>query len=219
MKALVYWLFAILSTVIFTGCMSSEELAMKKSLRCKSVKEIKKDGHTEVVIKFRRYKHKDYISKKIEVYEIKEWLYPILDSIIIKTEECPIYQDLSLKIAFHCAIWSDPVTHLGITVDYIPKYTNHAEMTNGIFYYKGYDFYYGGDFQDAFLKKTNKTISITCIDPKKYQYELHDRGDANMEWYYDYINEQMINRSYGYCSEEPTSFIINKKKSQLKVTP
>lgn len=140
----------------------------------------------------------------------KKWLYPILDSIIVKTGECPMYQDLKVKMAFSCSIWNDSVTHFGIVADYLPKYINHAEWTDAIFYYRGYDFYYGGDFQETFFIKTDKTISIICIAPKKYQYEMHNRGDSDMEWQYDYINGQIINTAYGYCSEEPGGLILNE---------
>ena len=51
---------------------------------------------------------KDYITKEIKVYEVKECLYPILDSIITKTEGCPMYQGLKNKIAFSFDILSDP---------------------------------------------------------------------------------------------------------------
>lgn len=37
-------------------------------------------------VKVRTYKAKDYITKELEVYEPRELLYPILDSIIIKLE-------------------------------------------------------------------------------------------------------------------------------------
>lgn len=46
------------------------------------------------------YKPKDYITKELNVYEPRESLYPILDSIIIKTEECPEYQNRKEKVFF-----------------------------------------------------------------------------------------------------------------------
>lgn len=45
-------------------------------------------SHAEIV-KFKPHKDTDYINKELEVYEPKEILYAILDSIITKAEECP----------------------------------------------------------------------------------------------------------------------------------
>lgn len=198
MNKSVYLSLTILSIVILVGCMSSEELALKKYYRCKSVKEIEKDGCTETIITFRNYKRKDYINKEIEIYEAKEWLYPILDSIIVKTEECPMYQGLKSKIAFSFYISPDSIG-FSITADYAPQFLNHAKWTDAIFYYKRYDFYCGEIFSDSFFRKTGEKRSITCIAPEKYQFELHFRGDQDMFWTYEYKNGQVTNIGYGYC--------------------
>lgn len=58
-------------------------------------------SYVEVVnIKPYIYKADDYITKELNVYEPEESLYPILDSIIIKTEECPEYQNRKEKVFF-----------------------------------------------------------------------------------------------------------------------
>ena len=55
-------------------------------------------------VKVRTYKAKDYITKELEVYEPRELLYPILDSIIIKTRECPEYEKTKDCLAFDFSI-------------------------------------------------------------------------------------------------------------------
>lgn len=187
MKILVHFSFAMLLILLFVRCRSSEEY-----------------------VKFKPYKAKDYITKEINVYEVKECLYPILDSIIIKTEECPMYQGLKVKMAFLYAIGSDSITNFGISSVYLSKYINHAEWTDAMFCYGGYDFYYGGDYYESFFKKTHKTITISCISPKKYQYELHNMGDSEMEWHYAYEDGHITNVAYGHCYEKPGGLIINK---------
>lgn len=184
MKVLVYFSFVMLLILLFVRCRSSEE-----------------------IVKFKPYKAKDYITKEIKVYEVKECLYPILDSIITKTEGCPMYQGLKNKIAFSFDILSDS-TEFSIGVEYLPRFKNHARYTDAIFYYKGYDFYCGETFLDYFFKKTDRTIFINCIDSKKFQFEMHFRGDMDMFWWYNYINGQIINTTYGYCSEEPGGLIL-----------
>ena len=53
MKVLVYFSFVMLLILLFVRCRSSEE-----------------------IVKFKPYKAKDYITKEIKVYEVKECLYP-----------------------------------------------------------------------------------------------------------------------------------------------
>lgn len=187
MKILICFFLAIISILVFVRCRSSVD-----------------------TIRFKPYKSKDYITKEIKVYEAKEWLYPILDSIILKTEECPMYQGLKTKMAFRCGIYSDSITSFGIVSVYMPKYINHAEWTDAIFCYKGYDFFYGGYFLETFFEMTDKTMSITCVDPKKYQYDIHDMGDSEMEWHYEFRNGHLKNIVYGYCSEDSGGLILNK---------
>lgn len=63
MKVLICFSLVMLSLLLFVRCKSSEE-----------------------VVKFRPYKVKDYMTKEIEVYEARECLYPLLDSIIMKNK-------------------------------------------------------------------------------------------------------------------------------------
>lgn len=65
-------------------------------------------------------------------------------------------------------------------------------------------------FMSLFFKKTHKTTTITCIIPKKYQYELHNMGDFEMEWQYAYRDGCITNVVYGHCNEKPGGLIINK---------
>ena len=115
MKVLVCFSLVMLSLLLFVRCKSSEE-----------------------VVKFKPYKFKDYVTKEIEVYEARECLYPLLDSIIMKTKECPMYQGLKIKMAFIYGVWSDSITQFGISAVYLSKYINHAKWTDAVFYYGGY---------------------------------------------------------------------------------
>lgn len=190
MKTLTY-LLVILGFTLFWGCKSSEM----------------------EYVKFRPYKARDYILKNLEIYRVSERLYPILDSIIIKTEECPMYQGRKQeKIAFSFTVYppdgevSDttlmsPYLQMLICAVYIPKFWNHALWTSAIFYYKDYEFYFDGAFFDTLLKKTNEFVSIRCIDPKKYQSDCHFRGDIDMCWWYELRNDSIINSSYGVCTD------------------
>lgn len=86
-------------------------------------------------VKVRTYKAKDYITKELEVYEPRELLYPILDSIIIKTRECPEYEKTKDCLAFDFSIREEApydlenrkgYPYLSISVIYyVPRLTCH----------------------------------------------------------------------------------------------
>lgn len=185
MKILIY-VFVILLLLFFWGC---------SSLR------------TEFV-NLHKYSDKDYITKEFEVYRVNECLYPILDSIIMKTEICPIYQGLKDRIGFYFNIYKryipgttefSPYPNLLVNVIYAPKFENHAKWTDAVFNYKGYDFYFFGIFISDFLEKTNEFVTIRCIDPDKYQMDYLAREYEDMYWGYEYRNDSIINTVYGLC--------------------
>jgi len=159
-------------------------------------------------VKVKTYKLKDYINKELEVYEPKELLYPILDSIITKTRECPEYERTKDSLSFDFSIRKEisyglesrrGFPHLSISaIYYVPRLTYHR-WTEGVFYFKGCSFYVDGSFTDLFLQKTDKTVSISCIDPDKYQFELLQRGDQDMFWIYFYKDGTLQNICYGRC--------------------
>ena len=166
-------------------------------------------SYVEVVnIKPYIYKADDYITKELNVYEPEESLYPILDSINIKTEECPEYQNRKEKVFFFFCIedgsYSDPEEkwgnpHIGIFVNYYLFRFSDFRSTLGVFGYKGYDFYIDEIFANILLKKTDRTITITCVTPEKYHFDPLYRGDGDMYWWYGYKHESLINIQYGRC--------------------
>ncbi len=124
-------------------------------------------------VKVRTYKAKDYITKELEVYEPRELLYPILDSIIIKTRECPEYEKTKDCLAFDFSIREEApydlenrkgYPYLSISVIYyVPRLTCH-HWTKAVFYYKGCSFYVIDTLADLFCKKqTEKFLFLTLI--------------------------------------------------------
>ena len=163
------------------------------------------------VVKVKPYKKKDYITKILSVYEPKEALYPILDSIIIKTEECPEYQNRKEKVFFFFSIekgtlfgveeeWNNPL--IGISANYYVFRISNFYSTKGVFAYKGYDFYINEISEYILLKETDKTTSITCIAPESYQFSAFYRGDRDMFWWYRYKHGTLVNEQYGYCPKQ-----------------
>lgn len=161
-------------------------------------------------VKFRPYKARDYITKDLEIYKVNKRLYPILDSIIVKAEMCPMYEKLKDKIAFSIDLFArspmiantSPHPNFMISVVYAPKFANHGLWTEAVSYYKGYDFYLKGKFIDSLMVRTGRVVSMRCIDPQKYQFDWHFRGDKDMYWWYEYRNDSILNTSYGVCLDE-----------------
>ena len=166
MRKFVYLLLILLSTVMFARCMSSEKS-----------------------VKFKPYKTRDYIRKEIRVYEVKEWLHPTLDSILVETEECLEGKGYKDKVVFTFNIVGE-LTSSGKFADfavegfYSSESINHAIETEAVFYYKGYTFYCGGTFLDLFFRETSKTITLTCIDPEKFRHRVDFENTTLMEWLY-----------------------------------
>ena len=61
---------------------------------------------------------------------------------------------------------------------------NHALWADAVFYYKEYKFYCGRTFLDSFFKKADKSISLTCVNPKKYRWDIPRRSEHKLEWFY-----------------------------------
>ena len=45
-------------------------------------------------------------------------------------------------------------------------------------------FYCGRTFLDSFFKKADKSISLTCVNPKKYRWDIPRRSEHKLEWFY-----------------------------------
>lgn len=157
----------------------------------------------ESIIKFKPYKEKDYITKRLDIYEADKILFPVLDSIILRAERWSEYQELKTKIAFSFNTCKDyisgteklsPNPYILIGVIYNPRFYNYGEWTQGIFNYKGYNFYVDTIEYNILLHKTGRSTTISCIAPQKYQFEFHHRGDKDLYWWYEYRDEQIFNR-------------------------
>lgn len=163
--------------------------------------------YEEITIKFKPYKESDYTTKFLKIYEEDSILHPILDSIIAKTKECPMYNGLKHKMAFLLGVHKKKFyateedrrfPWMSVSVFYDPRYSGYSN-TLGVFYYRNYDFYIIGSFIDLLFKETGQYVPISCIKPDKFQFEFHNRGDMDMYWWYQYIDKKFVIRQYGYC--------------------
>lgn len=157
-------LFILLSVTFFVGCKFCKE--------CDSLN---------------LYEDENYLVKEVEVYEVKEWLYPILDSVIMQTEKAIICQRFANEITFIFEIeFNGSVNSVDLVIsveDSIDSF-DRAIWTDAVFFYEGYKFYCGRTFLDSFFKKNSATIYFTCISPKKYQWNISERSGEKLEWFY-----------------------------------
>ena len=156
-------LLTLLFAIFFVGCKSYEE-----------------------VNNLKLYDFEDYINKEIKVYEVKEWLYPILDSVIMKTEEVLACQKFENEITFSFEIdfnGSMNSVDLVISVEDSLDSFNHADgdaMQTEV-----------NEAADNLLNamlnlryKADKSISLTCVNPKKYRWDIPRRSEHKLEWFY-----------------------------------
>ena len=144
----------------------------------------------------------------MEVYEPRELLYPILDSIIIKTRECPDYEKTKDCLAFDFSIREEApydlenrkgYPYLSISVIYyVPRLTCH-HWTKAVFYYKGCSFYVFVSLADFFLLKRDCYVSFCYFVAINFHFEVFQRGDQDMFWSYLYKDEALQNICYGRC--------------------
>lgn len=187
MGRLLHFLLMVFVLSLFMGCHSYVEV---------------------MTIKPYNYKPKDYITKVLSVYEPKESLFPVLDSIIMKTEECPEYQNRKEKVFFYFSIndgntsgaeqeWNNPLVR--ISVNYYVFRLSDFRWVEGLFHYRGYDFYVNERFVDILLKKTDQMFPIRCVSPEKFRFDPLYRGDGDMYWCYRYKHGMLKNTQYGRC--------------------
>lgn len=87
-----------------------------------------------------------------------------------------------------------PNPYILIGVIYNPRFYNYGKWTQGIFNYKGYNFYVDTIEYGILLHKTGRSTTISCIAPQKYQFEFHHRGNKDLYWWYEYRDGQIFNR-------------------------
>ena len=105
----------------------------------------------------------------------------------MKTEEVLACQKFENEITFSFEIdfnGSMNSVDLVIRVEDSLDSFNHALWADAVFYYKEYKFYCGRTFLDSFFKKADKSISLTCVNPKKYRWDIPRRSEHKLEWFY-----------------------------------
>lgn len=66
----------------------------------------------------------------------------------------------------------------------------------GVFRYKKHNFYIDELTYEVLVYKTERTKTVTYINPEKYNSEPLDVIDEDLDWWYEYKDGQMINRNY-----------------------
>lgn len=180
MKNMNYTLIVLLSVVLW-GCKASDDTLVK----CKS------------------YNEKDLKKQTLYVYEVDKVLFPVLDSVIMKAKERPEYKKSKVKTTFLFSTYAGisatgeihPNPYVLINILNKPRFYIYGGCL-GVFSYKKYNFYIADLTYDVLVYKTRHTKTVSYIDPEKYDSEPLDIIDKDLDWWYEYKDGEMINRSY-----------------------
>ena len=146
----------------------------------------------------------DILNISLEVFEVKENLFCLLDSIVEEAEKCPKYKISGIEFMF----WSflsgynrDTVICIeNISIDCI-----NLKNKDGIFFHKGYPFYFSGFFFQEFFETTEEITTRRSVEMKikvknkEYVVNNDTDSDRGSYWYYLYKNGNLKISSFDNC--------------------
>lgn len=177
----INYAFIVLLSVVLCGCRTSGDTPVK----CKS------------------YSEKDWEKHTLYVYEVDKVLFPLLDSVIMKTKEQAKYNKSRKRATFLFSTYAGisatgeihPNPYVFINIINKPHYYAYGGCL-GVFRYKKHNFYIDELTYEVLVYKTERTKTVTYINPEKYDSEPLDVIDEDLDWWYEYKDGQMINRNY-----------------------
>ena len=124
----------------------------------------KKDNskHEIEIIEEYKYTLEDYVTKKFNVYELKVDIKPLLDSIIESVNSSYCFKNEQITYSFE--IYAD-FQDIKICIPKYMFYDVWLYSADALFFYKGYQFMYFGNFFDKYFTKTDIVIERNCIKP------------------------------------------------------
>ena len=153
------------------------------------------------------------ITIELELYEVKDNLHVMLDSIIESVSKCHKYTNTMIEFSLF-AYEKDGVKHISIanTDPNRPDYSS----CKGVFYYKDYLFSYSGEFLYIFFHNTKQIEQHECIDPEKLRL-FSGPDDRWSYWNFIYEGEDikcisLVNCDYFWIDEEYTLAIYSARK-------
>jgi hypothetical protein len=148
------------------------------------------------------YTINDYIEVTLDVYEAKNDICAIFDSIIDIVNNCPEMKHLQIGYIFDINYRNDTLKISINTIDYLlnDKIYSYAQ---GVFFHKGYQFVYFGAFFDEFFVNKNQTIMRFSIDSAKLFPDIDDTGYLG-NWEYVYEENNFRNVYFSCCYYMPT---------------
>ena len=141
------------------------------------------------------YNPEDSIYVNLERYNVKNKLYSLLDSTIVSAEACPQFG--TYKIGFYFS-YKQVKDHSRVSLGTVMSAFSNPARSNAVFFYKGYKFYYIGEFIDSMFERTGEYIQFRGVKPDKYMVDIDDRG---LYWRYIIQNNQLKNISYKNCDD------------------
>jgi hypothetical protein len=167
----------------------------------------KKELKTEYVTKYTyTYTLKNYVTKEFDLYEPKNNLFLLLDSIIASANSCPQFKNT--QIIYSIVVDSILASKIKITINAYDYRPNDLLLYNAdaLFFYKGYQFMYFGKLLDVYFINTNTTIKRNCIKPVKtnpnHEIIFAESMLPKSYWCYTYENNKLINIEFIKCNND-----------------
>ncbi|NDV60168.1 hypothetical protein [Bacteroides sp. 519] len=143
-----------------------------------------------------KYDPKDSVIVSLKIYEPKEDMKIILDSIVQIVCECSRI-DLSktdFVLKYDTISWKKPVMSISTTET---RFYHNPAIDNGIFYHEGCRFYYEGIILKSFFKFTGNYEKVKAVNPEVF--EMLGIDDSQLYWRYVVVDEQLLNYHYLNC--------------------
>jgi len=167
----------LLIYLCFFSCVPNTHDSEKKDLS----KVLEPESELPIII---QYYITDSISLSMNVIEPKKILYPLLDSIVEKTRECPNPRkevELSPIKGFSFRVKKN-MNSKNIRIQTISMHRSNFTRFHSFFDYNDYRFYYCGEFLDIFFVKTNLVSTDMYVDPNSLVFDIDDR-----DYYWSYL--------------------------------
>jgi hypothetical protein len=149
----------------------------------------------------RKYTINDYITKKFKIYEIKKDITSILDSIIESTNNCELFKNTQIIYSVSINYYLDKINIS------IPEYRHYDLLlydADALFFYKGYQFMYFGNFFNRYFKETDVVVERHCIKPVEISPDeifIDDSVRPLSYWNYSYENDTLSIIGVYHCGK------------------
>lgn len=155
----------------------------------------------EIIEQAYEYTLKDYFSKTFKVYEGKDNLCYLIDSVVEMVQTCALFRNTQICQVFSVDLINDSINIYIEAYDY--RYNDIlCYDADALFFYKGYSFIYRGMIINDFFVDSNETVERDIIKPIEPEYYYIDDTMLTLfVWEYMYANNKLKTTYISKCYE------------------